>query len=104
MIHEASESLEGLTPAERVKRLLELAKDAYWKQKDLARSVAFSEAAIWQGLAGAEGDVELRGLVKAAAYNLAANTWPGWNEEGVRPTAEQVAVGRAASELNLRLA
>ena len=67
MLHESIDTLEGLTPAERVKRLSELSREAYWKNKDLAQSVALLDAAIRHGSAAAAADpataVELWGLV-----------------------------------------
>jgi tetratricopeptide (TPR) repeat protein len=47
---------------------------------------------------------ELRGTAKTMAYNLASNTWPGWNETGIRITPADIEAGMEAARLNLRLA
>lgn len=41
---------------------------------------------------------------KAAAYNLGANTWPGWPTPGVELRSVHIAAGAKAADLNLRLA
>lgn len=46
---------------------------------------------------------ELKGAAKTIAYNLGANTWPGWDDSGVKPSQADVAVGLDAARLNLRL-
>lgn len=115
---------KGLTPAaavgravalggsgvEVVQRLFDLAHVAYWKRKDLPAAVVYSLAGIRRALAEAEGagDGEeaekLLGLGKATAFNLASYTWPGWEEPGIKITATDLAAGRDAAGLNLRLA
>ena len=45
-----------------------------------------------------------QGDPKTLAYNLASNTWPGWNEPGIRPTPSDMDTGLEAARLNLRLA
>jgi hypothetical protein len=46
---------------------------------------------------------EMRGAAKTLAYNLASNTWPGWNEPEIRITASEMDAGMEAARLNLRL-
>lgn len=46
---------------------------------------------------------DLKGAAKTIAYNLGANTWPGWNEAGITLTPTDVATGLDAARLNLRL-
>jgi hypothetical protein len=81
-------------------------------ENDLALSARMAQAGIRFALTEAqriaksnpEGATSLRAQAKTIAYNLAANTWPGWGEEGVEPTPEQMAIGWDAAKLNLRLA
>jgi len=78
---------------------------------ELARYAAFARAGIQYGLRAAarierespEAASELRGTAKALAYNLGANTWPGWGDP-IALNATDLAVGLDAAKLNLRLA
>jgi hypothetical protein len=84
----------------------------YWKQKDIHRTVVMAQAGIQFGLIAAaaashidtERAVEIRGVVKGLAFNLASFTWPGWDEPGMEISAAYLAFGREAAALNLRLA
>lgn len=46
---------------------------------------------------------KLRGQAKTIAYNLGANCWPGWGDEGIVIGTSDIAVGYDAALLNLRL-
>jgi len=46
---------------------------------------------------------ELKGIAKTIAYNVSANLWPGWNEEGIVLSASDLAAGLDLARLNLRL-
>lgn len=46
---------------------------------------------------------DLKGAAKTIAYNLGANTWPGWDDSGVSLTPADLAAGLDAARLNLRL-
>jgi hypothetical protein len=100
-------SLPG-PPLETAQRLLDLARDAYWKQKDLPRAIAFSQSALGYACHHANQSPDLHnqllGLLKAAAYNLASFTWPGWDEPNITITPADQAVGREAAKINLHLA
>jgi hypothetical protein len=99
--------------AKTVARLYtEVTRDLYRRVKDLPASIIVSRQGIDYFLAKA-AEVErtdaplaneLRGVAKTLAYNLAANTWPGWNESGIRPTPTDIETGLDAARLNLRLA
>jgi hypothetical protein len=97
---------DALTAAQRCGELM---RQLYAK-KDLPRSVAIGRAGVQFGLAGAARVADpkqvdaLRSAAKTIAYNLAANTWPGWDEQGISITAADLAVGRDAARTNLRLA
>jgi hypothetical protein len=85
---------------------VELARRLY-AQKSLARSVAIRRAGIQFCLCHPGGDAilhrTLRQRAKAQAYNLAADTWPGWGDEGIVCTASDLDAGLDAARLNLRL-
>src|SRR4051794_17432075 len=84
------------------------AMDAYWKAKDLNGAVALLIDGIACGQAAAKANpaeaTQILGTVKAMAFNLASFTWPGWDEQGITITPEQLAAGRQAAELNYQLA
>ena len=46
----------------------------------------------------------LRGQAKTIAYDLGANLWPGWQDEGIVLTPADLTTGLEAARLNLRLA
>jgi hypothetical protein len=98
------------TPLETIQHLCDLARTAYWELEDLPAAIAHSQSAITQAFAEADRTpdpdlaLKLRGLAKAAAYNLASFTWPGWNEPNITITPADQAVGREAAEINLHLA
>jgi hypothetical protein len=91
------------------KRYSALVNDLYWKGKE----VSF---AIWLGRFGAHyclthaakrGDaaaLELRSIAKQLAYNMGSFAWPGWAEPGITLSEADLAAGRDAAKLNLRLA
>jgi hypothetical protein len=80
------------------------------KEKDLAAFVRLSQAGIHYELTMAQQATDpkeidaLRSAAKTLAYDLAAETWPGWGEGALPSTKEQQAIGRDAAKLNLRLA
>jgi hypothetical protein len=90
----------------------EVTRDLYQTRRDLPAFVLVSRQGIEYLLIKAtEADRtdpsaanELRGAAKTLAYNLAANTWPGWNEAGIRIRPEDLEAGMEAARLNLRLA
>jgi hypothetical protein len=86
---------------------MQLAKVLFWQRRNLQSSAAVARAGIQFGLCfsgDADQRVLLRGKAKALAFNLAANTWPGWGDEGIVITSSDLAVGLDAARLNLRLA
>jgi hypothetical protein len=83
--------------------------DLYWKRHDLPAVVTVARLGIHYCIGRAQGvpeaqAAELRGLGKTMAYDLASFTWPGWDEDGIRPTPADEALGLDAARLNLRLA
>jgi hypothetical protein len=90
----------------------DLVKDLYWHQRAIPQVVAMSRAGIQycsdQAEIAAASDREtayaLRSAAKRLAYNLAAFTWPGWNEAHIVLEPLQVSEGLDAARLNVRLA
>jgi hypothetical protein len=84
------------------------ASKAYRVDKDLPAMIAVMRAAIQFASLEAQRLPEHRerllGAAKAMAYNLGANTWPGWNEDGIQPNETDRWFGKDAARLNLRLA
>ena len=95
--------------AEHYSKLL---KEIYFKKKDVPLLVIFWRTGIQYALAAAKANEKtdadaakkLTGTAKTIAYNLAANTWPGWQDEGIEITKPIRAIGFDAAMLNLRLA
>ncbi len=90
----------------------ELVKVLYWQQKAIAQMVAIGRAGIQYCSDRAEEAAAidmheartLRCAAKQLSYNLASFTWPGWNEPSITLRPLEVAAGRDAARLNLRLA
>jgi len=90
----------------------EVTRDLYRKFHDLSGFVVVSRQGIEYLLSRAaqldSSDPalaeDLRGSAKTLAYNLASNTWPGWNEPEIRITPNDIEAGLEAARLNLRLA
>jgi hypothetical protein len=80
-------------------------------RRDVAAMTAVSRAGIQYALSEArrcqEKDPDLaqqlKGAAKSMAYNLGANSWPGWNDQGIHLNASDLAAGLDAARLNLRL-
>jgi hypothetical protein len=87
----------------------ELARHVYNEFKNVPLLIVFSCAGMQYGLlrAAVEADsgtaAEIKGRVKGIAYNLAANTWAGWDDPGIVITASDSAIGLDAARANLRL-
>ncbi|REJ94203.1 MAG: hypothetical protein DWQ34_08970 [Planctomycetota bacterium] len=99
-------------PQEVMSLYFKTAQWLHYTNKDVAGMIAISRAGIHYGLAQAErlqeSDPEtaekLRGTAKAMSFNLGANTWPGWDDEGIVVTDSDAHIGLDAAKLNLRLA
>jgi hypothetical protein len=97
------------TPPDVMRLFGDVAQWLYSARKDVAGMIAVTRAGIQFGLSeaarssGHEAD-QLRGSAKALAFNLASNTWPGWQDAGITLTESDRHVGLDAAKLNLRLA
>lgn len=97
----------------QAKELSQRAQAAY-SAKDVSEMVRLHEAAIAlclrevsaQEAAHADSETvdELLHLAKVSAFNLGANTWPGWNEPGIEIKAPHLQAGKRAAQRNLELA
>lgn len=77
-----------------------------YAEKDIAGAVAVGRAGIQYCAScrvSGEQRARLRQQAKAMAFNLGANTWPGWGDDGVIHTESDLAAGLDAARLNLRL-
>lgn len=106
-----TELLESSGPPEQVADAYHrVAKDLYWKDKDLssARSaLALGIAyAVDQARSTTDPDLalDLTGRAKAMCYDLASFCWPGWNEPGIPIGEAEIECGEHAASENLRLA
>jgi hypothetical protein len=111
--YQATEIMARQGDAKAVARAyIEVTRDLYRRLRDLPAFIVVSRQGIDYFLSrAAEADrtspalaEELRGTAKTLAYNLASNTWPGWNEPGIRVTLSDIDAGMDAARLNLRLA
>jgi hypothetical protein len=92
----------------------DLMSHLYWKKANLPAALAIGRAGIQFGLDAAEREQgsdpkragEIRGAVKALAYDVASFTWPGWGDlpGEMHIGASELAWGMEAAKLNLKLA
>lgn len=82
----------------------------YHEAKNVPGMILIGLAAIQYGLARAAAEPdrarsrEIKERVKALAYNVAANTWPGWDDPGIEITRTDQVIGLDVARVNLRLA
>lgn len=109
----AADYVQGLgAPPAVARAYAQVVMDLHWKASDPAAVVALGRAGILYCLTKA-GEIEpksredaarWRSRAKAIAYNVGSFTWPGWGREGLSLDAADVAAGREAAGLDLRLA
>jgi hypothetical protein len=86
-----------------------LIKVLYGEHKDVTSMVAVGKAAVRFHLRQSELErdvaaaVKLKTAAKTLAYNVAANCWPGWGDEGVVIEASHIDAGLELAMLSLRL-
>jgi hypothetical protein len=89
----------------------QLTKTLYTKNKDISGMLALGRAGIDYQLRQAERvaaddaalSVRLRIAAKTLAYNVAANCWPGWGDDGVVIEPADIEEGLQLAKLSLRL-
>ena len=97
-------------PRDVAKVYAQLVIDLYGQQKDVPNMLRLGGAGVHYCLteaeraADADAAGELRGMAKMMSFNLSANCWPGWEDEGITLTAGQIAQGHDFAKVNLRLA
>ncbi len=99
-------------PEVAAQRYKDMIRILCFQKKDVSRMVMIGRAGIQFALEQAEQmktaepkrAEELRGLAKQMAYNLAANCWPGWGDDGIVITKSDLMAGLDVAQLNLRLA
>lgn len=74
-------------------------RDLYWLEKSAHSLVIIGRLGIDFCL-----QHNLKADAKTIAYNVAANAWPGWGDEGVVIDKNDTEAGYQASQLNLKLA
>jgi hypothetical protein len=109
----AFEQLEASGPPEVVaQRYGALAQHLFNDRQDLPGMILAARAGIQFNLQRAKGldatdeksAANYRGHAKTIAYNLGANCWPGWMDQGITITVTERVIGLDAARLNLRLA
>ncbi len=94
--------------AETANTYSKLVLHCYNELKDAVGMELFGLAGIQYALnaaAVADGEeaAKFKGVAAAISYNLSANLWPGWGDEGIVLSASQSVVGLNAAKTNLRL-
>jgi len=89
----------------------QLIKILYGKNKDVAGMLALGRVGVDYQLREAERvaaddaalAIKLRTAAKNLAFNVAANCWPGWGDDGVVIDAAQIEAGLQLAKLSLAL-
>jgi hypothetical protein len=114
--HDASAAFRQLesdgSPEAVANQYIKLAQHVYNVHKDVPKMILTARAGIHYTLDQArrneatnpEAARTLRRAAKTIAYNLGANCWPGWKDEGITINPTDLAIGMDAARLNLRLA
>lgn len=87
-------------------------RDLYWLEKSASGLVIIGRAGVDFCLQEAEKyhstnpnlAEKFKAQAKTIAYNVAANSWPGWGDEGVTIASKDIEAGLQAAQLNLKLA
>lgn len=100
---------QQIDPSQVLEAYIKLANHLYNEKHDLHRFMMLSMAGIQYGLSAArsaesEQAYQCSSSAKGMAYNLAANTWPGWDDPGITIDLSHKRIGMDAAKLNLRLA
>ena len=89
-----------------------VARDLYWKGKNLTQAVVLGQAGVQFGLTEAQRiskidprrAAKLRNSAKNLAYELSSFCWPGWDEAGITISSLHLSLGHDLARVNLRLA
>lgn len=99
------------TPHQVAANYSQIVRNLYFQKKDVPRMVLFARAGLRFCLHRArvlqstdpKSARIFKGTAKTIAYNLAANTWPGWRDKGIKINPTDLAIGIDAAKTNLRL-
>ncbi len=86
-------------------------KEVYWLDRSATRVVHFGARGIQLALEEAKNlsskdpdlALSLKGWAKVMAYDVGANTWPGWGDQEVRISEDEMKFGLEMAKLNLGL-
>jgi len=113
--HGADSAITFIEDSEDFKQVVgtynNLMMDLYWKEKSLNAAVPVIDAGIKYCLAKSEElaaedsvmSTKLKTMAKVFSFNLASFTWPGWAQEGITITEDDLDAGLEAAKLNLQL-
>ena len=108
----AQHCLESENDSERVgEHYAQLTKILYGKNKDVAGMLALGRAGVDYQLRQAERvaaddaalSARLRTAARTLAFNVAANSWPGWGDDGIVIEAADIEAGLQLAKLSLGL-
>jgi hypothetical protein len=111
-IEAACRSIEALAdPIAAVDQYAKTARSLYKDHKDVARMLAVGKSGVDYALRKAS-DLQvidapkskaLKEMAKVLAFNVSANAWPGWDDEGVSITGDQIESGLELAQTSKRL-
>jgi hypothetical protein len=111
-VEAAAQKLESPgDPAEVALRYSDAAQAIYNERKDVSKMLALGGKAVDYSLRKAtelaasdpDKSKKLKEIAKVMTFNLAANTWPGWDEPGVLITTEHIKQGLGFAETSKQL-
>jgi hypothetical protein len=101
----------GPDPLEIGRRYASLIRELYGVHKDVTRMLRAAEAGVAFCLSAAKrmsstnptGAAALRRQAQVLCYNAAANSWPGWGDEGIAITKEHIGAAIPLAQHGLQL-
>lgn len=111
--HQALELIESQQDILKVAETYSaVVKEVYWMDKNGSNVVYFGKAGVVYSLKKSQEykksdnklSLEMKAWAKTLAYDVAANTWPGWGDPGVVISSEEMEEGLNMAKLNLVLA
>ena len=91
-----------MEPAPWLKALDQDLRDAYWKQRDIARTLSLGQT-VQERAEECQTEADLSAL-KTLQFNVGSFLWPGWGSDGLAIPAAAHALGRRGATANLELA
>ncbi|MBN1593418.1 MAG: hypothetical protein JW941_09275 [Candidatus Coatesbacteria bacterium] len=109
---EAVSYVNGLgEPLEVARHYASLVGELYSKERSVPSMLFLGRAGLQYCLTKADDlavqdpdlSRKLKGAAKVISFNLSANTWPGWGDEGITFSRQDSIAGLDAAKLNLRM-